>query len=155
MINFRAEITVNNVAKLCKELMITEQLYIISQGKCEDAIREKWIECQWEINKNLQEKVDKTYLRIKKEQLHEVMNDLMVSGMEVIIIVDSFKKNDFFNQYLLNMCDSRKCIKNGIIKEMLYLDLEKEPFDIAYAYNLKQELPSLRGKYYELTFEFE
>lgn len=83
------------------------------------------------------------------------MSDLIESGMEVIIIVDSFKEKDFFDQYLLNMCDSRKCIKDRIIKAMLYLDLEGDPFDITYAYNLKQEPPSLREKHYELTYEFE
>lgn len=155
MINFRAEITANNIDKLCKELMNSEHLYIIAEGKDEAGIREKWIEYQYEINENSQEKADKIFIYIQREQLQEEISNLIESGMGVIIIVDSFKGNDFFGQYLLNMCDSRKCIKVGIIKAMLYLDLVENPFDITYAYNLKQELPFLSGKYYELTFEFE
>lgn len=153
MINFRAEITANNIVKLCKELMNTEFLYIIAEN--EVYIRKGLTEYQRRKNKNLQGNVDKTYLHVKREELYEVISDLIECDINTIIIADSLIENNFFTQFNKNMCDSRKCIKDGTINSMLYIDLKEHPFDISYAYNLKQELPSLKGKYYVLPFKFE
>lgn len=155
MINFRAEITANNIIKICKELMNSKFLYIIAESEGEVFIRKKWIEYQCGKNTNVEEKVNKIYLHIKEEELLEAINYLIKSDVNTIIIGNSNIENDFFTQFIQNMCDSRKCIKDGIINAMLYLDLEEHPFDILYAYNLKQEFPSLKGEYYELPFEFE
>lgn len=155
MISFDAEITANNVVKTCKALMDTDYLYIIAEGEGKVRLREKWIEYQWKKNENSQREENEIYLRIKKEQLHEAISDLMESDLYDIVIYDSTIENNFFDALIQNKYDSMEFMKEGLIKSKLYLDLEGHPFDILYSYSLEYEPPSLKGKYYELPFEFE